>query len=335
MPTNVPQLCQNVNQVQTPAGGVNGFPINTGNFNRRKVALDSDLTRVYEIQCLTSGLSFAGATGAFGGYSFETCIKYCNDNPTTCQWGVVFSNSTAGPFLGSCQFATGYLASNPPPLKVGNAIGSQQRVAKLLNPSTFPLVNDAVFFQSKISPDGNLGFCTGPNTNNFNMTFIALQYNDGSYSGNTDQIHQLSCGRLGWFGTGGSNIDASLAATAIGVPYPQTPEDCARLCNYNYRAAVAPRCQAWQMTDSAICQMYSERIGGAAPSPTYIATVTAAGVRIGGVTQTNVAAYKRDLEFDPNLGPAMPQPIGRYHRRVAYDGDSFQELKPDHIIQGM
>ena len=315
---------------------MNGFPINSGNFNRRKVALASDLTRVYEIQCLTKGLSFANAPSSFGGKSFETCIQSCNADPTNCQYGVIFTNSSAGPYLGSCQFATGYAPANPPQINVGSAVSSQGRVAKLLNSATYPLVNDAVYFQSKITPDGDLGFCRGPNSNNFNMTFIALQYNDGSYSGDTNQVHQISCGQLGWFGTGGSNIDTTAQVALYGID-ASTPENCARLCNYNYKAGVSPRCQAWQMTNAGVCQMYSERLNipANAPSPTYVATVTAAGIRAGGFTQVNAPAYKRDLDSNPNLGPAMPQPVGRYRRGVAYGGVSFQELKPDYIIQGL
>jgi hypothetical protein len=314
-----------VNQIASP-GGSNGFPINTGTYNGQKVALDSDLTRVYEIQCLIKGLSTAGAAGAVGGHSFETCLKLCNDNASTCQWGVIWNNSTAGPYLGSCQIATGYSTANPVQVNVGAAIGTSQRVARLLNTTTYPLINDAIYFQSKETA-GNLGFCQGGNNNNYNFSFVALQYIDGSYSGDTNQVHQISCGQLAWFGSGGSNIDATTIATLYGLPYPSTPEDCARLCNYNFRANVAPRCQAWQMNNVGQCEMYSNRIAGNPASPTTNPTVTAAGIRIGGNTQTAVPAYKRD-EF-------ASYPVGRYQRRVEYGGAAALDIKPDYIVKGL
>ena len=307
----------------------NGFPVNSGDYNRRKVALDSDSTRVYEISCLSNPLAFLSGSSV-GGYSFETCLKYCNDNPTLCQFGVAFTNSSAGGYLGSCRFATGLATQNPPSLAIGAMISNSQRFAKLLTAPNYN-VNDAIFFQSAVSPGGDLGFCKGPNLNNFNNAFVALQYIDGSYTGDTAQIHQITCGAFSWF-TGGTTQNTTAAAQALSLADPTTAEDCARLCNYNYKANGAQRCQTWQMTTDGLCQLNTNRGGGPAPAPTDNPAVTAAGIRIGGYTQTSNVNYRRDIDSD---GPAMPQPVGRYHRRAAYGGDSFQDLKPDYIIKGL
>lgn len=266
----------------------------------------------------------------------ETCIKYCNDNAGTCSYGVVFTNSTAGPYSGTCRIATGFVTQNPPKIGISNNIYDSQRVARLISPTLYPAVNDAVYYQARNTPAGDLGFCKGPNASNFNGSFVALQYFDGTYTGDTNQIFQVTCGPYSWFGTGGSNIDVSAQETIYGID-SSTPENCARLCNYNYKANSGARCQAWQRTATGVCQMYSERYNVPANSPTPVANaaVTAAGVRIAGFTQTNTPNYKRDIAFNPNEGPAMPQPVGRYHRRVGYGGDPFQEIKPDYIIKGL
>ena len=336
MPTNSPQLCQNVNQVLAPAGSaIQGFPINTGDFNGRKVALDSAPDRIYEIECMNNPLDTTGAPASVSGYSMETCIKYCNDNAATCNYGVIFTNSTNGPYLGSCRIATGFATSNPPKIGISNSIGNAQRIARLISPTLYPAVNDAVYYQSRIAPAGDLGFCKGPSSSNYNGSFVALQYFDTTYTGDTNQIFQISCGPYSYFGSGGSAIDVS-AQEALYSLDSSTPENCARLCNYNYKANSGPRCQAWQRTATA-CQMYSERynVPANAPRPVANPAVTAAGVRAAGFTQTNTPNYKRDVAFNPEDGPAMPQPIGRYHRRVAYGGDSFQDIKPDYIIKGL
>jgi hypothetical protein len=287
------------------------------------VALQNNLDRVYEISCVTKPLTFTNAPGAVGNtYSFETCIQYCNDNAVTCNWGVVWTNSSSG--FGSCQIATGYTTGNPPAVAIGSTIATSQRWARLLNSS---LINDGVYFQARNSPAGDLGFCKGPNNNNYDRAFIALQYIDASYSGDTNQIHQLACGAYSWFGSGGNNIDPATVAPLYGggVTYA-TPEACARLCNYNYKAGVSPRCQAWQFTNTGVCQMYSERAGGTAPSPVVSAGISVAGIRIGGVTQTAVPNYKRNEDA---------QPMGRFDRRTSGLEYAGEAVKPDYIIPGL
>jgi hypothetical protein len=202
-------------------------------------------------------------------------------------------------------------------------ISNSQRYAKLLT-VTYPQVNDAIFFQSK-EPAGNLGLCTGPSSTNYDRAFIALQYLDGSYSGDTNQIHQIACGQYSWYGTGGVILDTTVTATYFGVGTPSTNEDCARLCNYSYKNGTAPRCQAWQMSAAGVCEMNTQRAGGTAPSPAAAPSVTAAGIRIGGTTQTAVPAYKRDNVASP--------PSGRYDRRVPQPQPIY-EIKPDYIIKG-
>jgi hypothetical protein len=189
--------------------------------------------RVYEIQCLTKGLTFTNAPAAVGNsYSFEACIQYCNDNAVTCNWSAVWTKSTTA--FGSCQIATGYVVSNPPGKAVGALVSNLQRFAKL-NSS---LINDAVYFIPR-KPDGDLGFCKGPNSKNYDRAFIALQYVYGSYSF-SNQIHQIACGAYSWYGTGGR---ISILLLWLGTPEVASPTQRLKIVRV-YATTTTKRTQA-------------------------------------------------------------------------------------------
>lgn len=343
-PATPSQLCQNVNIFST--AGYSQDPLNSGTGNNRKVALADFPQFTYEINCVQNVIKTAvSQTTTVNGVttgratSFEACIEQCNaanNNAAYSCFGGYWSNTTSNDCFLATVAASAFNPLNPPDLQLpGTSQNNAKRSFRLLTSgggSTYgALVKDAVIFQSNASPTGDLGLCGGPASTNYDNTFVAMQFQDGSWANGNLQQWEIGCGKT-WRPTSAVALSTSTIATNNNVAVPASAEDCGRLCNYEQRlnqqvsSSANAACQSWEwVASTTTCNLYSSRTGnsGSAAFRTD-STITVGGLWLNGLTQSDNVNYKRDITpLDGQIAP------GRYRRSI---DDKFGEVVPDFVI---
>ena len=327
-------LCIGEN-IYSPAG-LSGAPLNAGSGNNLKIALADYPQFTYEIQCVQNPINMV--TGAGNVASLEACIEICNAQnlatANSCLGGYYFNNTTPSACSLANTLSTAYNSNNNPPnLQLPNALtAAAKRSFRLLTSATTygTQVRDAVIFQSNISGSGDLGLCGGPNGTNYANTFIAMQFQDGSWSNSALQLWEIGCGGTTWRPTGATALVTATIAANNNVAVPLTAEDCGRLCNYqqrlNQQVSNPTACQSWEwVASTSTCNLYSTRTANSGNAASRNdGTVTVGGLWLNGLYQTDNILYKRDV---PPMSGAIG--AGRYRRGLE---NMFGEVKPDLVL---
>lgn len=269
-------------------------PINPGDYNLRKVALDDAAGTVYEIECYQApATGFATQSGT--SFSFEHCIQRCTlAGSVACQ---------AAQWLpdGTCKFATTQRVNTP------NAMVFGAYSARLITSA-----NPKVISGSYLLPNNtNLGLCLGAAPGNYDKAEITVYSRTNTLrdsvtfpvTGRYDSYRVDCLGKTLGLGT---NMQDEVALAATYGFTPQNADDCARFCithsiasnDGNTNSAI--NCRAWYWYDTNVCKIYATKPANAATASVTISGLLAAGwsraVSGHEFTAANVNAYKRSLD---------------------------------------
>lgn len=263
---------------------------------------------VYEVECYMSAYSGTAANTYSNINSLEWCMDLCtqagSNNCLVASW-------TPGT-PGSCSLFT--LAASGGGSPVGglapNNLVFNTRTARLLTPAA-PYIVDATYLLAP-NPQYNLGLCTGTTFNYYDRTFIGVYHQDNTIRGpgSRPDLWLITCLSYTYYSGQATTVSStSTLATGFGLGYPQTADDCARLCAFTNVAngdTGTNNCRLWHWTNANICTLYASR--NAPATPVTVTGVVAAGLYRGGTSSEYAAlSYKRSLP--PGVGP------GRNHAR--------------------
>lgn len=260
-------------------------------------------------------------------YSLEACMDLCTQATssicTVAYWDSLNAKCTLYPNSGQ--------------ITPNNIVGNGVRTARLLTPS-LPVVWDATYL---LAPGYDLSICGGPSGNYYNRTWVGV-FSKGAnglsgpvITATRNDIFLITCGPYSYWSSGiqSTAYTTSTTALAYGMSSPQTPDDCARLCEYvNAQSgySTSSGCRLWEFAGSGTdpCTLYASR-GGFIQNPVSRPGIIAAGLSRSGagsefaIGGTYPATYKK-RSLPPGVGPQ------RIHARDAMaDSD---HLTPDAII---